>query len=185
MASRIPHRARAVVEAFMRWAVLGLIAGLAACATQPPPPPAPSGPARAPSAPAPRPSPGTPPPASTTPAASSARNLDDYKREIALRIQQRNAQWVHDERPQALLRAVIVARLKVDVAGNAQVEILRSPDAELTQRVIQSVRNASPFPVPTRSLASQLAGTGYTESWLFNTDGRFQIRTVARPQMDQ
>mgnify|MGYP003336523811 FL=1 len=101
-----------------------------------------------------------------------------------MRIQQRNPAWVHDERPQALLRAVIVARIKVDAGGNPQVEIVRSPDAEMSQRVVQSVRTAAPLPAPPRALAAQLSA-GYTESWLFNTDGRFQIRTVARPQMNE
>ncbi len=182
MGSRSSRRTIAVAGSSLRRAAICLLAGLAACATQPAPQPVPTAPTRTPPAQTPRPAPSTPPAA---PAASSARNLDDYKREIALRIQQRNAPWVHDERPQALLRAVIVARVKVDASGGAQVEILRSPDAELTQRVIQSVRNATPFPAPPRALAGQVASTGYTESWLFNTDGRFQIRTVARPQMDQ
>jgi len=158
--------------------MLGCAVLLAACATHEAPP-TPS-PGTAPSRqPAPRPSPA---PAPSAP--SSARSVDEYKREIALRIQQRNPAWVHDERPQALLRAVIVARIKVDAYGNPQIEIVRSPDAEMSQRVVQSVRAAAPLPAPPRALASQL-NAGYTESWLFNTDGRFQIRTVARPQMNE
>ncbi len=163
---------------------LASIVVLAACATReaPAPSPAPTTPGRTTPA-RPAPPPATPAPPATA-APSKARTVDEYKREVALRIQQLSAAWVHDERPQALLRAVIVARVKVDAAGMPQVEILRSPDAALTPRVLQSVRAAAPFPQPPRALVAQLAN-GYTESWLFNDDGRFQIRTVARPQMNE
>jgi periplasmic protein TonB len=170
------HSRRRVVRVVT---MLGCAALLAACATHEAPPA--SSTATPSRQPVPRPSP-TPNAAPAAP--SSARSVEDYKREVALRIQQRNPAWVHDERPQALLRAVIVARIKVDAGGTPQVEIVRSPDAEMSQRVIQSVRAAAPLPAPPRALASQL-NAGYTESWLFNTDGRFQIRTVARPQMNE
>ena len=172
------HSKRRVVQALT---ALGGAVLLAACATHEPPPPTPNSGTAPSRQPAPRPGPA---PSVAPAAASSARTVDEYKREVAVRIQQRNPAWVHDERPQALLRAVIVARIKVDAVGNPQVEIVRSPDAEMSQRVVQSVRTAAPLPAPPRALAAQLSA-GYTESWLFNTDGRFQIRTVARPQMNE
>ena len=171
------HAKRRAIQALT---MFGCAVLLAACATHEAPPPASSSstPSRQP---APRPSPAPNAAPATT---SSARTVEDYKREVALRIQQRNPAWVHDERPQALLRAVVVARIRVDAYGNPQVEIVRSPDAEMSQRVVQSVRAAAPLPAPPRALAAQL-NAGFTESWLFNTDGRFQIRTVARPQMNE
>jgi periplasmic protein TonB len=170
------HSKRRAIQALT---MFGCAALLAACATHEAPPASSS--STASRQPAPRPGPA---PNAASAAASSARSVEDYKREVALRIQQRNPAWVHDERPQALLRAVIVARIKVDASGNPQIEIVRSPDAEMSQRVVQSVRAAAPLPAPPRALAAQLSA-GYTESWLFNTDGRFQIRTVARPQMNE
>lgn len=155
---------------------------LAACAAPPAPvrtpPPAPA----APPAPAPKPAP-APAPADTP--ASSARTIDEYKRDAALRVHSRNAQWVHDQRPQALLRAVIVVRVKVDAAGRPQYQILRSPDSQMSARVQQSLNAATPLPIPPQALGQQLGSIGFVESWLFNSDGRFQLRTIAQPQMAQ
>ena len=175
-----------IIESMRRWqranwarrlGLTGWVVLLGAC-TAPPP----ENPPAAPAASAPRPA---PTPAPSAPQASVSRNLDDYKREIATHIHAHSPQWIHDQRPQALLRAVVVARIKVDGAGRAQAEVVRSRDADMSQRMLQSVRAASPFPAPPRPLAKTLSTTGYTETWLFNSDGRFQVRTIAQPQLDQ
>lgn len=164
------RRLRAKVVAGARpagWLVL-----LTACSVPPEPaPPVHTAPAPTPSMPAP-------------PRPSTTSSLDEYKREIATHIHARNPHWVHEEQPEALLRAVVVARVKVDGSGRARAEIVRSRDAAMSERVLQSVGAASPFPAPPRRLAGSLATTGYTETWLFNRDGRFQVRTIARPQRD-
>jgi len=77
-------------------------------------------------------------------------------------------------------------RYAVDAQGNlVQQDIMRSNrDSETESIALASLRNAAPFPRP----ASHLLRRGrleLSETWLFNNDGRFQIRSVAQPQMDQ
>ncbi len=151
---------------------------LAACGSSPPPapPPAPAPPPTS-TAPAPAPAP------VAAPETSAARTVDEYKRQAVQRLLQANRVWVHNERPQALLRAVMVVRMRVDGTGRARPEFMRSNgDRELEQRVLQSIANAAPFPAPPRALAAPLARDGFVESFLFNTDGRFTVHTFALPQ---
>lgn len=117
--------------------------------------------------------------------ASSASTVDGYKRDLALRISEVNAGKVYAGRPQALLRSVVVLRYTVDARGNlVRSEIMRSNrDSETESTALATLRNSSPFPKP----ASHLLRRGQlelSETWLFNNDGRFQLRTIAQPQMD-
>ncbi len=118
--------------------------------------------------------------------ASSAGTVDGYKRDLALRIAEVNSGKIYPGRPQALLRSVVVLRYSVDAQGNLlRSEIMRSNrDRETESTALASLRNAAPFPRP----ASHLMRHGkleLSETWLFNNDGRFQLRTIAQPQMDQ
>jgi periplasmic protein TonB len=77
-------------------------------------------------------------------------------------------------------------RYAVDAHGQLlRSEILRSNrDRETESIALASLRSAAPFPRP----ASHLLHHGkleVSETWLFNNDGRFQLRTIAQPQMDQ
>ncbi len=116
--------------------------------------------------------------------ASNADHMDDYKRDIATWITQRNSKEIYAGQPQALLRGIVVLSIHVDTDGVVQtIRLLRGPgDRELEQRAIQSVWRASPLPRPTRTLASGRPTVGFSETWLFNTDGRFQLRSVALEQ---
>ena len=118
--------------------------------------------------------------------ASSVGTVDGYKRDLALRISQVNASKVYSGRPQALLRSVVVLRYVVDARGNlVRSEIMRSNrDSETESTALATLRNSAPFPKP----ASHLLKRGQlelAETWLFNNDGRFQLRTIAQPQMDR
>jgi protein TonB len=63
-------------------------------------------------------------------------------------------------------------------------EIVRSNrDGEAEATALATLRRTAPFPKP----ASHLLRRGHveiTETWLFNNDGRFQLRTIAQPQSD-
>ncbi len=115
---------------------------------------------------------------------SNADHMDDYKRDIAAWISQRNSKDIYAGQPQALLRGIVVLSIHVDGDGAVQtIRMLRGPgDRELEQRAMQSVWRASPLPRPTRALASGRSIVGFSETWLFNNDGRFQLRSVALEQ---
>lgn len=123
---------------------------------------------------------------STPPSTSTASNLNAYKVDLAQRISQANAARVYEGRPQALLRSVIVLRYSVDRQGNlVHSEILRSNRDRATEAIaLASLRSAAPFPTPAGHLLKH-GRVDVSESWLFNTDGRFQLRSIALPQMDE
>ena len=131
-----------------------------------------------PAAPAPAPA-ATPVSAPGVPA-SSANNLEDYKREVALHIHRLAASQVFEGRPPSLLRSVIVASLLVDGSGNlAGVRILRdNGDAETVAAVHESLRRAAPFPRPPRRLLRS-GRIEFSETWLVRDDAKFQLRTLA------
>ena len=119
-------------------------------------------------------------------AASSATTVDGYKRDLALRISEVNASKVYSGRPQALLRSVVVLRYVVDARGHlVRSEIMRSNrDSETESTALATLRNSAPFPKPASSLLKR-GQLELSETWLFNNDGRFQLRTIAQPQMDR
>ncbi|TFV98569.1 hypothetical protein E4K72_17240 [Oxalobacteraceae bacterium OM1] len=119
------------------------------------------------------------------PSSSGAWSVDSYKRDVAERISQVNAAKVYPGRPQALLRSVIVVKYVIDAHGNlVRSDIVRSNrDRENEATALASLRNSQPFPKPASHLLSH-GRLEVSETWLFNNDGRFQLRTIAQPQMD-
>jgi protein TonB len=117
---------------------------------------------------------------------SGAFTLNGYKRELALRISEVNASKVYTDRPQALLRSVIVLKYLLNAEGKLlRSEIVRSNHDKVTESIaLASISNSAPFPKP-RSLLVKNGKLEITETWLFNNDGRFQLRTIAQPQMSE
>ena len=164
-------------------ALFVIVLFLSACsqrrsAPQATPPPAP---APAPAVPAPAATPAPPPPPVV--AMSSALTLDAYKAEVAQRIYASSSE-LSSGRPQNLLRAVIVLNVVVDRNGQpTRITIQRTPgDPEAEQRAILSVRRAAPYPRPSNAILRGSGGVEFSETWLFNDDGRFQLRTLAQGQ---
>jgi protein TonB len=124
-------------------------------------------------------------PATTSAGGSTASTLEAYKREVGLRIQEVNSTKVYIVRPQALLHAVVVVRFVIDAQGGlVRSEIMRSHDKTAEAIAVSSLRATAPFPKPPPALLT--AGRlEMSESWLFNNDGKFQVRSVALQQMDR
>ena len=122
----------------------------------------------------------------TSDGTSTARTLQEYKEDLAQRISETNSTKVYVGRPQALLRAVVVVKFSVDAGGKlVRSDIVRgNRDGATESTALASLRNTAPFPKP----ASGLLRNGrveITETWLFNNDGRFQIRSIAQAQMNE
>ena len=116
---------------------------------------------------------------------SKALTLNAYKRDLALRISQSNLNSIYTGRPQALLRAVIVLKYVINADGKLlRSEIVRSNHDKAAENIaLSSISNAAPFPKPAAHLLSN-GKIEITETWLFNNDAKFQLRTIALPQMD-
>lgn len=119
------------------------------------------------------------------PREATATSYDAYKRVLALHISETNSTHVYPGRPQALLRSVVVLKYAIDARGNlVRSDIMRSNrDAETETTALSTLRKSAPFPQPAPHLLRR-GQIDIIETWLFNNDGRFQLRTVAQPQMD-
>ncbi len=117
---------------------------------------------------------------------SRALTLAEYKQDLAQHIADVNSAKVYPGRPQALLRSVVVMKYVVDAGGNLmRSEIMRSNhDRDTETTALASLRKTAPFPKPASHLLSH-GRIEITETWLFNNDGRFQLRTIAQPQMNE
>lgn len=123
----------------------------------------------------------------TTPdGTSTAGTLSGYKLALANRISQVNSTKVYIGRPQALLRSVVVLKFVVDANGSlVRSEIMRSNRDRTTEATaLSTLRSTAPFPKPAAALLRH-GRVELIETWLFNNDGRFQLRTIAEPQMNE
>ncbi len=119
-----------------------------------------------------------------TPAQAQAQTAEQLKAEFARSVYLGSATRVHDERPQPLLRAVVVLRIKLDDHNRWQAEVFRdNPDQpEMTRAALDSVARL-PAAVGLSAQAQQaLRSDGLIEAWLFQSDGRFALKTLAKPQ---
>jgi hypothetical protein len=79
---------------------------------------------------------------------------------------------------------VVVLRVKLNEQNQWQAEVFRdNPDQpEMTQAALDSVAKL-PAPVGLTPKALQmLRNDGMIEAWLFQNDGRFALKTLAKPQ---
>ena len=123
----------------------------------------------------------------TTPdGTSTARTLQQYKEELAHRISETNSTKVYPGRPQALLRAVVVIKFSVDAGGKLlRSEIVRGNRDSATEfTALSSLRATAPFPKPAPGLLRN-GRVEISETFLFNRDGRYQIRSIAQPQLGE
>ena len=117
-------------------------------------------------------------------APAQAQSADQVKADFARAVYLHSATQVHNERPQPMLRAVVVLRIKLNDSNQWQAEVFRdNPDQpEMTKAALESVARL-PVPVGLSPKARQiLRNDGLVEAWLFENDGRFALKTLAKPQ---
>lgn len=113
-----------------------------------------------------------------------AQTADKVKADFAQAVYVSSAALVHNDRPQPLLRAVVVLRVKLNEHNQWQAEVFRdNPDQpEMTRAALDSVAKL-PAAVGLSPKAQQmLRDEGLVEVWLFQNDGRFALKTLAKPQ---
>ncbi len=169
------HRLRQLKRWFAMLAISGL-SWLAGCGSPPPSSPGLSKPETSTAEPA----------QSTQSAQSFALTMNGYKRDVAKQLYRTNPQDLYEGQPPPLLKSIVVLKIRVDGKGQlSHVSVMRSNGyKELEARAMQSVRNASPLPMPNR-LFMQGGNAEFVETWLFRNDGRFQIRSLAEPQASE
>ena len=122
----------------------------------------------------------TPPAPSSGPAAVQAQR--DYRQQAARHLYERNAQRIYSGKLPPMLYAIGVLQVDVDARGQvSRLHWLRAPThaPEVVSEIERTVRSAAPFPAP---------GTGrttYTDTWLWDRSGRFQLDTLTEGQLGQ
>ena len=185
-------RATSPLSRFMAIVAAAVAVLLAACSTPPARQeaarPAPTGapvedarPATAPpSAPAPVAAPAPAPAPAAGPRASAAATPRDYRRDAATHLYGLNRARIYPGRLPPLLYAVGVLQVEVDGQGQVQqINWMRAPRhaPEVVAEIERTVRAAAPFPAPAR-----MGRVTYTDTWLWDRSGRFQLDTLTEGQ---
>ena len=110
--------------------------------------------------------------------ATSAR---DYRSYGANHLYQRHRDRVFKGKLPPLLYAVAVLNVSIDSRGAVRkIEWMREPKhaPEVVAEIERMVRAAAPFPAPVR-----MGGVIYTDVWLWDKSGRFQLDTLTEGQL--
>jgi len=156
----------------------GIAALVAGCSSQRPPPaeekpgaiatiPGKTGPAPAAKAPTPV-------------AKSNAANPRAYRQDAAHHLYDLNQNRIYKGRLPPMLYAIGVLQVEVDGRGNVHnLNWMRAPmhAPEVVAEIERTVRSASPFPAPAR-----MGKVVYTDTWLWDKSGRFQLDTLTEGQ---
>lgn len=82
-----------------------------------------------------------------------------------------------------MLPAIVVLNITVDRDGHVThmaVQRARNPDA--ARVALASMERSGVLPPPHQLLAANVASLTFSETFLFNDDYRFQLRSIAGPQ---
>jgi periplasmic protein TonB len=117
-------------------------------------------------------------------AAVNSATLDQYRMAVARRIVDRNPSYVLQGTLQPMLRSLVVVSFTVDRNGQlVQSAVYRTNgDDEAESTALSTLRRAAPLPQPPARLLNAHGQIELFEDWLFNDNGKFQLRTFASPQ---
>jgi len=130
-----------------------------------------------------RPAPSQPQAATLPPgrAVSHATNDRAYRQDGARAIYAAYPGSIYKGKLPPLLHAIVVVETEIDSQGNVRdVRMLRAPShaPDVTARVRDMIRKASPLPAPTR-----MGTVKYTDTWLVDKSGKFRLDTLTEGQL--
>ncbi|MDD0810557.1 hypothetical protein PSQ20_09440 [Curvibacter sp. RS43] len=117
---------------------------------------------------------GPPPP-------SQASTAKAYRQDAAKHLYQLNGDRLYSGKLPPMLYAVGVLQVHIDRHGQvSQLHWMRAPRhaPEVISEIERTVRRAAPYPVPAR-----LGTVVYTDTWLWDKSGRFQLDTLTEGQL--
>jgi hypothetical protein len=126
-------------------------------------------------------SPSTLGPATQLSAPSVARTPRDYRKDAAGHLYSLNAERIFKGKLPPQLYAIGVLEVDIDRKGRVtRVHWLRAPRhaPEVVAEIERTVRAAAPYPLPAR-----LGKVTYTDTWLWDKSGRFQLDTLTEGQL--
>lgn len=111
-------------------------------------------------------------------------SLDAYKDQVAEHIMRYNRAHTFSGQLPPMLPAIVVLRITVDKNGRmTDVWVQRSRDDEASSVALASMYRSGPLPRPANLIASTENSLSFSETFLFNRDYRFQLRSLASPQI--
>lgn len=114
----------------------------------------------------------SPPSSATTPRA--------YRKDAATHLYGRNAARIYQGKLPPLLYAIGVLEVDIDARGRVtRLHWMRAPRhaPEVVTEIERTVRAAAPYPLPAR-----LGRVTYTDTWLWDKQGQFQLDTLTEGQ---
>lgn len=114
------------------------------------------------------------------PPASQASTPKAYRQDAAKHLYQLNQDRIYPGKLPAMLYAVGVLQVHLDRQGRVtQLHWMRAPRhaPEVISEIERTVRQAAPYPV-----AARLGTVVYTDTWLWDESGRFQLDTLTEGQ---
>ena len=104
----------------------------------------------------------------------------EYRIDGARHLYSRYPTRIHKGKLPPLMYAIAIIETDIDETGQVvNVHVVREPAAakEVAPWIVQMIRAAAPFPV-----ARKMGKVRYTEIWLVNKDGNFQLDTLTEGQ---
>lgn len=116
-------------------------------------------------------------------AAPPSPQLDAYKTQVAQQVVQHNPDRVFTGRLPDMLPAIVVVNVTVDKDGKlTDVAVQRSRDPDASQVALDSMRRIGTLPKPVNLLAKNSDSVTFSETFLFDSQYRFQLRSLAGVQ---
>ncbi len=112
---------------------------------------------------------------------SRAINPRDYRRDAAQHLYARNANRIFKGQLPPMLYAIGVLEVGIDSRGRVtSTNWMRAPKhaPEVIAEIEKAVRLAAPYPLPVR-----MGRVTYTDTWLWDKSGRFQLDTLTEGQL--
>ena len=119
-------------------------------------------------------------PDTAAPAVSQARTPQDYRRDAASHLYEKNRKRIYKGRMPPLLYAIGVLQVEVNSQGRVNsLSWMRAPKhaPEVIAEIEQLIKQAEPFPAPAR-----MGRVTYTDTWLWHKSGLFQLDTLTEGQ---
>jgi protein TonB len=117
----------------------------------------------------------------TLPRTSAAATPREYRRDAARHIYADNKDRIYSGKLPPMLYAVGTLQVNLDANGKVlSMHWMRAPShaPEVIAEIERTVLEASPFPAATR-----LGKVTWTDTWLWDESGRFQLDTLSEGQM--
>ena len=110
---------------------------------------------------------------------SAAETALEYRSDGARHLYAAYGKHIHKGKLPPLLYGIAIIETDIDASGDVRhVRVVRQPAAaEVGPWAVAMIRKASPFPAP-----AKMGAVKYTEIWLVDKSGRFQLDTLTEGQ---